>query len=213
MGPYTTTVHAESNRPATAAFDLGICSKTAMGVSVFEHRHFFENLICPLRHPCLFLSDQDRQNLIVGIQPALKQEKPYDALDWLAAMACHVPERRKRTIRHYGAYANSVRGRERKRQQVEPIPTVLEPVISSEAFRRNWARMIPFHWLGLQDLLGLDVLVKGEPFQSKPGHEIHHLRILPWEKRKLAGIRCGRKMRAFSLLSTSLILPTRIPLS
>jgi hypothetical protein len=25
---------------------------------------------------------------------------------------------------------------------VEPIPTVLEPVISSEAFRRNWARLI-----------------------------------------------------------------------
>jgi hypothetical protein len=60
----------------------------------------------------------------------------------LAAMACHVPERRKQTIRYYGAYANSVRGRERKRQQVEPIPTVLEPVISSEAFRRNWARLI-----------------------------------------------------------------------
>jgi len=66
-----------------------------------------------------------------------KEKKTYDALEWLAAMACHVPERRKQTIRSYGAYANSVRGRLRKRQQVEPIPTVLEPVISSEAFRRN----------------------------------------------------------------------------
>jgi len=71
-----------------------------------------------------------------------KEKKTYDALEWLAAMACHVPERRKQTIRYYGAYANSVRGRERKRQKVEPIPTVLEPVISSEAFRRNWARLI-----------------------------------------------------------------------
>ena len=71
-----------------------------------------------------------------------KEKKTYDALEWLATMACHVPERRKQTIRYYGAYANSVRGRERKRQQVEPIPTVLEPVISSEAFRRNWARLI-----------------------------------------------------------------------
>jgi hypothetical protein len=71
-----------------------------------------------------------------------KERKTYDALEWLAAMACHVPERRKQTIRSYGAYANSVRGRERKRQEVEPIPTVLEPEISSEAFRRNWARLI-----------------------------------------------------------------------
>jgi len=57
-------------------------------------------------------------------------------------LPCHVPERGKQTIRYYGAYANSTRGRLRKRQQVEPIPTVLEPVISSEAFRRNWARLI-----------------------------------------------------------------------
>jgi hypothetical protein len=57
-------------------------------------------------------------------------------------MACHGPERGKQTVRYYGAYANSSRGRQRKRQQVEPIPTVLEPQISSEAFRRNWARLI-----------------------------------------------------------------------
>ena len=57
-------------------------------------------------------------------------------------MTCHVPERGKQSIRYYGAYANSVRGRLRKRQEGEPIPTVLESVISAEAFRRNWARLI-----------------------------------------------------------------------
>jgi hypothetical protein len=71
-----------------------------------------------------------------------KDKKTYDALDWLAAMASHVPERGKQSIRYYGAYANSVRGKQRKRQAVEPIPTVLEPVISCEAFRRNWARLV-----------------------------------------------------------------------
>jgi len=71
-----------------------------------------------------------------------KEKKTYDALDWLAAMASHVPERGKQSIRYYGAYANSVRGKLRKRQEGEPIPTVLEPVISSEARRRNWARLI-----------------------------------------------------------------------
>ena len=71
-----------------------------------------------------------------------KEKKTYDALEWLAAMACHVPERKKQSIRYYGAFANSVRGRLRKRQEVDPIPTVLEPEISSEAFRGNWARLI-----------------------------------------------------------------------
>jgi len=71
-----------------------------------------------------------------------KEKKTYDALEWLAAMACHVPERKKQSIRYYGAFANSVRGRLRKRQEVDPIPTVLEPEISSEAFRGNWVRLI-----------------------------------------------------------------------
>jgi len=66
-----------------------------------------------------------------------QEKKAYDALEWLAAMPCHVPERGKQSIRYNGRYANSVRGRERKRQQVETIPTVLEPQISSGAFRRN----------------------------------------------------------------------------
>jgi len=35
-----------------------------------------------------------------------KEKKTYDALEWLAAMACHVPERGKQTIRYDGAYAN-----------------------------------------------------------------------------------------------------------
>jgi len=71
-----------------------------------------------------------------------KEQKIYDALEWLAAMACHVPEQKKQSIRYYGAFANSVRGRQRKREHVDPIPTVLEPEVSSEAFRRNWARLI-----------------------------------------------------------------------
>ena len=71
-----------------------------------------------------------------------KRRKPTTPWNGWPLLPCPVPERRKQTIRYYGAYANSVRGKQRKRQEVEPIPTVLEPVISSEAFRRNWARMI-----------------------------------------------------------------------
>jgi hypothetical protein len=78
-------------------------------------------------------------NVFAGerIQPREKK-----SLEWLAAMACHVQERGKQTIRYHGAYANSVRGKLRRRQEEGPIPTVLEPVISSEAFRHNWARLI-----------------------------------------------------------------------
>jgi hypothetical protein len=76
----------------------------------------------------------------------------YHALEWLAAMpacACphadrgtHVPERGQQCVRYYGYLSNSARGRRRKKDEHDPIPTVLEPEISSQQFRKNWARLI-----------------------------------------------------------------------
>jgi hypothetical protein len=71
-----------------------------------------------------------------------KSRKPTTPWNGWPLLPCHVPERGKQTIRYYGAYVNSVRGRLRKRQEVDPIPTVLDTQIYSEAFRRNGARLI-----------------------------------------------------------------------
>ena len=43
-----------------------------------------------------------------------KEKKTYSALEWLAAMGTHVPDRYQQCVRYYGAYANSTRGRLRK---------------------------------------------------------------------------------------------------
>jgi len=45
-----------------------------------------------------------------------KEKKRYDAPEWLAAMGSHVPERGQQSVRYYGAYANSTRGRQRNRE-------------------------------------------------------------------------------------------------
>jgi hypothetical protein len=81
------------------------------------------------------------QATVVHHSKDCKEQKTYDALEWLAAFGLSCPGKRK-TDHPVRPYANSVRGRLRKRQQVDPIPTVPEPEISSEAFRRNWARLI-----------------------------------------------------------------------
>ncbi len=60
-----------------------------------------------------------------------KEKKTYDGLEWMAAMGSHVPERGQQSVRYYGAYADSTRGREQKREAVEEIPTVLEPDLCS----------------------------------------------------------------------------------
>ena len=71
-----------------------------------------------------------------------KEKKRYDAPEWLAAMGSHVPDRGQQSVRYYGAYANSTRGRERKREADDGVPTVLEPDLCSREIKRNWSRLI-----------------------------------------------------------------------
>jgi len=43
-----------------------------------------------------------------------KEKKSYDALEWLAAMGSHAPERAQQSLRYNGACANAFRRRQRK---------------------------------------------------------------------------------------------------
>jgi hypothetical protein len=48
-----------------------------------------------------------------------------DTREWIAAMGTHVPLRGEQMVRYYGEFSNCVRGRRRKAEQVEAIPTVI----------------------------------------------------------------------------------------
>ena len=71
-----------------------------------------------------------------------KEEKVFDALDWLAAMCSHVPNKGEQMVRYYGYYSNVARGKRKKQDQDERIPSILETDGSSKEFRKNWARLI-----------------------------------------------------------------------
>ena len=71
-----------------------------------------------------------------------KEEKTFDALEWLAAMASHVPNKGEQMVRYYGYYSNVSRGKRKKEDNDELIPSILEPDGSSKEYRRNWARLI-----------------------------------------------------------------------
>lgn len=70
-----------------------------------------------------------------------KEEKTFDALEWLAAMCSHVPNRGEQMVRYYGYYSNVSRGKRKKVGGDERIPSILE-ADSDEACRKNWARLI-----------------------------------------------------------------------
>jgi hypothetical protein len=71
-----------------------------------------------------------------------KKENVFDALEWLAAMCSHVPNKGEQMVRYYGYYSNVSRGNRRKQNQEEWIPCILESDESSKERRKSWARLI-----------------------------------------------------------------------
>ncbi len=68
-------------------------------------------------------------------------EKVFDALEWLAAMCSHIPDRGEQMVRYYGHYNNVSRGK-RKETEDDRVPCILEADKSSKEYRKNWARLI-----------------------------------------------------------------------
>jgi len=56
-----------------------------------------------------------------------KMEKIFDALDWLAAMTSHVPNKGEQMVRYYGHYSNTSRGLRQKKNLDDLIPSILLP--------------------------------------------------------------------------------------
>ena len=82
-----------------------------------------------------------------------KEEKVFDVLEWLAAMCSHVPNKGEQMVRYYGYYSNVARGKRKKSDQDELIPSILQPDGTSKEYRKNWARLIQkiLKHLGLWD--------------------------------------------------------------
>jgi hypothetical protein len=71
-----------------------------------------------------------------------KEQKVFDALEWLAAMCSHIPNKGEQMVRYYGYYSNVSRG-ERKEEGIDAaVSCILEPQGNEKAFRKSWARLI-----------------------------------------------------------------------
>lgn len=70
------------------------------------------------------------------------REKTFDALEWLAAMCVHVPDKGEQMVRYYGYYSNVARGKRQKAGCDNAEAYVLEPQLTDKAFRKSWARLI-----------------------------------------------------------------------
>lgn len=69
----------------------------------------------------------------------------FDALDFLAAVTSHIPNRSEHLVRYYGYYSSVQRGRRRRqgREKMSLGPSPLsEDTATAKVARANWARFI-----------------------------------------------------------------------
>jgi hypothetical protein len=84
----------------------------------------------------------DQEGKVVYISKDGKKTKIFPALEWLAAMCSHIPNKGEQMVRYYGYYSNVSRGKRQKYGNDDALPSILESQGDEKAFRRNWARLI-----------------------------------------------------------------------
>jgi len=66
----------------------------------------------------------------------------FSALDWLAQLTTHIPNRREHMVRYYGYYSNKSRGMRKKTGEDNDIAHIIDTGLSNKAFGKSWARLI-----------------------------------------------------------------------
>lgn len=68
--------------------------------------------------------------------------RTFDALDWLARLVTHIPNKGEQMIRYYGYYSNKSRGLRKKAGMDDAVPALIDAKMAPKEFRKNWARLI-----------------------------------------------------------------------
>ena len=84
----------------------------------------------------------ENEGTVVYISKDGKETKVFPALEWLAAMCSHIPNKGEQMVRYYGYYSNVARGKRKTEARDDLIPFIPDPVENNKALRKNWARLI-----------------------------------------------------------------------
>ena len=71
-----------------------------------------------------------------------RANQTFTALDWLARLITHIPNKGEQTVRYYGYYSNKSRGMRKKKNTDDNVPVPVITDIKRKKFRKNWARLI-----------------------------------------------------------------------
>ncbi len=71
-----------------------------------------------------------------------KTEQTFDALDWLARIVVHIPNKYEQLVRYVAYYSNKSRGMRKKAETDDAIPSIAPGEMTSKQYRRRWAMLI-----------------------------------------------------------------------
>jgi hypothetical protein len=109
----------------------------------------------------------DQEGKVVYISKDSRASKRFPALEWLANLCSHIPNRGEQMVRYYGYYSNASREKRQLAGRDDDVPCILEPMGNSKTFRRNWARLI-------QKIYEVDPLVCPKLVPAKAGMSGDH---------------------------------------
>jgi len=66
----------------------------------------------------------------------------FTAVDFLAKLITHIPNKGEQLVRYYGYYSNKSRGLRKKADNDQQVSDIVEKDISKKQFRKSWARLI-----------------------------------------------------------------------
>jgi hypothetical protein len=84
----------------------------------------------------------DQEGTVVYTSKDGETTKRFPALEWLAAMCSHIPNRGEQMVHYYGYYTSRGENASRKVWTDDTIPCILSPQGNEKAFRKSWARLI-----------------------------------------------------------------------
>jgi hypothetical protein len=82
------------------------------------------------------------ESKVIYVSKNGKEKKEFEALEWLAAMCSHIPDKGMQMVHYYGFYSNVARGKRKKADQDGLISNIMEDKGSNKEYRKNWARLI-----------------------------------------------------------------------
>jgi hypothetical protein len=72
-----------------------------------------------------------------------RTSKTFEALDWLAQLVTHIPNKGEQMVRYYGYYSNKSRGMRKRAGTDDQVPALVESAVSSAAFKGLFNGAIP----------------------------------------------------------------------